>query len=83
MKQIITHFAVALDNFIVFFTINLPVNIIFPLSVVYGVMEACLYYVFMHVHICMYECMDECMYTFVCVCIYACMYACMYPCIHI
>ena len=46
----ITHFAVALDHLglIVFFTINLPINIIFPLSVVYGVMDACLYYVFVH-----------------------------------
>src|SRR6218665_343354 len=69
----ITHFAGALDHFIAFLTINLPINIIFTLSVVYGVMEACLYYVFMHVCVCIYECM----YIF-CICMYLCMHVCMY-----
>ena len=61
-----------------FFTVSLPINIIFSLPMIYGVVEACLHYVFMHVHVhvCMYECMHECMYISVYVCIYACMYTC-------
>jgi len=53
-----------------FFTISLPINTIFPLSVVYGIMGACLYYVVMHV------CMHEYMYisVYVHVCINVCMY---------
>jgi len=42
-----------------FFTISLPINIIFPLSLVYGIMGASLYYVVMRV--CMIACMNACM----------------------
>jgi len=45
---------VAQDHLIVFFTISLPINTIFPLSLVYGIMGACLYYVVMHVCISLY-----------------------------
>src|SRR6218665_3308714 len=54
------------------FTISLPINIIFPLSVVYGIMGACLYYVVTHV--CMYECIHECMYISVYIYMHVCMY---------
>jgi len=69
---------------IVFFTFILPINIIFPLSVVYGVVggTACIMYSCMYNYVCVYKCMHECMYISVYVCIYACMYACMYPCTH-
>src|SRR6218665_36810 len=55
-----------------FSTISLPINTIFLLSVVYGIMGACLYYVVTHV--CMYECMHECMNISVYVRIYVCIY---------
>jgi len=47
------------------FTISLPISTIFPLSVVYGIMGACLYYVVMHacMHECMHVCMNVCMYA--------------------
>jgi len=57
-------------------TLQLPINSIFPLSVVYGdiwVGVVCTY-VFMHV------CMHQCMYISVYVCI---MYACICVCMHV
>jgi len=40
MKQLLAYVAVALDHLIAFFRISLPINIIFPLPVVYGIMGA-------------------------------------------
>jgi len=45
-----------------FYTISLPINIIFPLSVVYEIMGACLFYIFMYVCKYKYMYMHECMY---------------------
>jgi len=65
-----TYVAVTLDSLLVF--LQLPINIIFPMSVVYGMMGgACLYP-------CIHACMYDCMYNYLCVCMhYACMYVCM------
>ena len=64
-----------------YFTISLPTNTIFTLSVAYGIMGACLsaYYVVMHV--CMYECMHVCM-NVSCV-MHVCMYECMHVCMNV
>jgi len=59
--------------------LQLPINSIFPLSVVFGIMGLGLFvcmYVFKHV------CMYASMYVYLCICMYhACMYLCMYACI--
>jgi len=75
MKQILLMFAVALDHLIVFLIISLPINIIFPLAVVYEDNGGS-YYVFMHVHVCVYECMYAGLYM------YVFMHACMHVGIH-
>ena len=66
--------------------LQLRVNIIFPLSVVYGIMGGCL---FIYMYSCMYTYafIQECVYMYVlcmhvcviCVCIYVCMY---HTCMH-
>jgi len=76
MKQNnITHFAVALDHLIVFFTISVLNNNHF--SIVRGLWSnggpACIMYSCMYiVHVCMYVCMHAWMYISVYVCNYVC-----------
>ena len=35
-------------------------------------------YICMHVYVCMYVCMHVCMYVYVCVCVYVYVYVCMF-----
>jgi len=58
--------------------LQLPINSILPLSVVYGIMVGC---VCMYMYVSMHVCMHASMYAYLCKCVYyACMYLCMYAC---
>ena len=58
--------------------LQLSINSIFPLSVVYEIMGVGVVCMYVFLHVCMYASM----YVFLCICRYnVCMYLCMYACI--
>jgi len=61
------------------FFLQLSINSIFTLSVVYGIIE---WGWFVCMYSCMYVCMHGCMFVYLCICMYVCMYACMYLCMY-
>ena len=73
MKQLLCcRYAGSFDGFL-----QLPINSIFPLCVVYGIMG---WRLFVCMYSCMYVCMHQCMYLSVYVCI---MHACICVCMHV
>jgi len=62
-----------MDHLVVF--LELPINTIFPLSVVYGVMG---WRLFVCKYSCMYVCMHQCMYISLGYIYVSCMHVCMY-----